>query len=173
MPSGRTAPYRYRPLVADDYHMLADWFRQPHMTRWWGDPADALKEVEAAVANPSVDPFIVEFEDRPIAYFQSYDPHGEAGHPYADQPPGTLGFDLSIGIADLLGAGHGSAILGTAVEHRFGLGMPSAIIDPEPDNLRAVRAYRKAGFEPLGQRTTIYGEVLLMRRDAPKTGWTQ
>ena len=59
----------------------------------------------------SVEPLIVELDGRPIAYLQSYDPHLEDGHPYQDQPFGTLGIDLSIGVPDLVGIGHGSAIV--------------------------------------------------------------
>jgi aminoglycoside 6'-N-acetyltransferase len=42
------------------------------------------------------------------------------------------------------------------------------IIDPHPDNARAIRAYEKAGFQLLGHRTTIFGEVMLMALDGPE-----
>ena len=32
---------------------------------------------------------------------------------------------------------------------------------------RAIRAYAKAGFSPLGLRTCVFGDVVLMARDAP------
>jgi aminoglycoside 6'-N-acetyltransferase len=45
-------------------------------------------------------------------------------------------------------------------------GVPRLIIDPDPDNARAIRAYEKAGFVAFDRRTTIYGPALLMARDA-------
>jgi len=152
--------------------MLAEWFMTPHLVEWWGDPDASLADVRKAIASDSTQPFIVELDGRAVAYLQCYDPYREDGHPYRDQPPGTLGFDLSIGPDDLLGAGHGSAMLRQAVEDRFDAGMPRAIIDPDPKNLRAIRAYEKAGFDRIEQRMTIYGEVLLMKRDAPTPGHT-
>ena len=115
----------------------------------------------------SVEPLIVELSGRPIAYLQSYDPHLEDDHPYADQPFGTLGLDLSIGPSELVGVGHGPAILDQLAEELFAEGAPRLVIDPHPDNARAIRAYGKAGFLPLDRRTSVYGDVLLMARDNP------
>ena len=133
---------------------------------WWGDAAAELALIEGHLDSPSVEQLIVELGGRPIAYLQSYDPHLEDDHPYRDQPFGTIGVDLSIGPAELVGIGHGSAMLRQFSELLFSEGAPRAIIDPHPDNVRALRAYAKAGFHPLGARSSIYGEVVLMARDA-------
>src|SRR6218665_1947481 len=105
---------------------------------------------------------MVEINGKPIAYLQSYDPHLEDGHPYQDQPFGTLGVDLSIGPAELLGQGHGSALLAQLGEMLFEEGCPRVIIDPHPDNARAINSYKKAGFKPFDTRTSVYGPALLM-----------
>ncbi|TIV10985.1 MAG: acetyltransferase, partial [Mesorhizobium sp.] len=86
--------------------------------------------------------------------------------PYADQPFGTLGVDLSIGPPELVGVGHGSAILSQFVEELFEEGAPRVVIDPHPGNARAIRAYEKAGFRPIGRRHSQYGDVVLMAVDA-------
>jgi aminoglycoside 6'-N-acetyltransferase len=39
------------------------------------------------------------------------------------------------------------------------------VIDPDPDNAAAIRAYEKAGFRAFDRRTSIYGPALLMVRD--------
>ena len=80
---------------------------------------------------------------------------------------GTLGIDLSIGVPELVGKGHGSAIVRQFTEELFEEGAPRVIIDPDPTNARAIRAYEKAGFTAFDTRTTIYGPALLMKRDAP------
>jgi aminoglycoside 6'-N-acetyltransferase len=157
--------YSVRDVIEADFAMLARWFHEPHVARWWVDPAEALEEIRDAVTDPSTRPMIVELDGEPIAYLQQYDPHMEEDHPYRDQPKGTLGLDLTIGPAELVGLGHGSAILRQHAEHLFERGARRLIIDPNPNNSRAVRAYEKAGFVAFDRRSTIYGPALMMARD--------
>ena len=84
----------------------------------------------------------------------------------SDQPFGTLGIDISIGPAEMVGIGHGSAIVRQFVEELFDEGAPRVVIDPHPDNKRAIRAYEKAGFREIDRRSSIYGDAVLMAIDA-------
>jgi aminoglycoside 6'-N-acetyltransferase len=159
-------PYSFRPLTAADLPLMGTWLAAPHMRRWWGEAAPALAEVRQAIEEPSTDPFLILLDERPIGYIQSYDIHAEPDHPYRDQPPGTLGIDLSLGEADLLGLGHGPRIIEAFVARLLAGGAPRIVIDPAPDNARAIRAYQKAHFRVAGRRTTSeYGDALLMVRD--------
>jgi len=160
--------YDFRDLTRDDLPLVAGWLKQPHLAEWWGDPQEGLAEIEQAIDDVATEPLIVELDGEPIAYLQSYDPHMEDGHPYQDQPFGTLGLDISIGPAALLGKGHGSAIIRQYVELLFSEGAPRLVIDPDPENKRAIRAYEKAGFTAFDTRTTIYGPALMMALDAPE-----
>ncbi len=162
--------YGFRAVTEADLPMIAAWLAEPHCAEWWGDQGKEIAEIRDNIDSDSVEPLIVELEGRPIAYLQSYDPHLEDDHPYQDQPFGTIGIDLTIGIADLVGIGHGSAIVQQFCDELFAEGAPRVIIDPDPRNARAVRAYEKAGFHPIGERTSIYGHVLLMARDAEDEG---
>lgn len=159
--------YDFRSVTPADLPLLAAWLDQPHWREWWGDKAGALAEIREAMDSVETEPLIVELNGRPIAYLQSYDPHLEDDHPYSDQPFGTLGVDISIGPADLLGLGHGPAVLAQFVESLFSEGAPRVVIDPDPANTRAIRAYEKAGFRPLGLRVSIYGPAILMAMDNP------
>jgi aminoglycoside 6'-N-acetyltransferase len=158
--------YRFRDVVEADMAMLHVWMVEPHISAWWGDPAEALAEIRDAIADPATRPMIVELNGEPIAYLQQYDPHLEEDHPYQDQPKGTLGLDISIGPSDLVGRGHGSAILRQYAERLLRRGVPRLVIDPDPENARAIRAYEKAGFAAFDRRTTVYGPALMMARDA-------
>lgn len=158
--------YDFRPVTRADLPMIKAWLAQPHIAEWWGDPESEIASIAEHIDSISVEPLIVELNGKPIAYLQSYDPHMEDDHPYQDQPFGTLGIDLSIGPAALVGKGHGSAILMQFVEELFEEGVPRVIIDPDPSNKRAIRAYEKAGFEAFDTRETIYGPALMMARDA-------
>lgn len=146
--------------------MLAQWLALPHVAEWWDDPETEIQHIREHMESISVEPLIVELSGRPIAYLQTYDPHLEDGHPYQDQPFGTLGIDLSIGPAEMLGLGHGSALLRQFVDQLFDEGVPRVIIDPDPTNSRAIRAYEKAGFVAFDTRTSAYGPALMMARDA-------
>lgn len=167
MPSKAALVYDIRAMTEDDVPMVERWLAEPHVAEWWNDPEKDLEEIRAHLDEISVEPLIVELDGRPIAYLQSYDPHLEDDHPYQDQPMGTLGIDLSIGVPELVGKGHGSAIVRQFTEELFEEGAPRVIIDPDPTNARAIRAYEKAGFTAFDTRTTIYGPALLMKRDAP------
>ena len=165
MPNDRARRYDFRAVTPDDLPMIAGWLAEPHMAQWWGDPETEIAAIRDHIDGISVEPLIIEMDGRPIGYMQSYDPHLEDDHPYADQPFGTLGVDLSIGPAELLGKGHGSAMLRQFTDELFDEGAPRVVIDPDPGNERAIRAYAKAGFRPLEERDTPFGRVLLMARD--------
>ncbi len=161
------AVYDFRAVTEADLPMLRGWLAEPHVAEWWEDGVEeSLAEIREAMDSVETEPLIVELEGRPIAYVQSYDPHLEDGHPYQDQPFGTLGIDISIGPAELVGKGHGAAIVRQLAEMLFEEGAPRVVIDPHPDNRRAIRAYEKAGFVAFDTRTTVYGPALMMARDA-------
>lgn len=159
--------YVFRDVDTDDLPLLRDWLSQPHNAEWWDDADEAVEEIREAMDSVETEPLIVEWKGKPIAYLQCYDPHLEEGHPYQDQPFGTLGLDISIGEPELVGVGHGSAIISQFAEQLFEEGCPRVIIDPHPDNVRAIRAYEKAGFHELYRIATIYGDAVLMALDAP------
>jgi len=168
MPPEPETGYDFRSVTKRDLPLLRRWLEAPHLAEWWGDPDDALAEIAQAMESVETEPLIVELDGRPIAYAQVYDPHMEDGHPYQDQPFGTLGLDISIGDAGLLSKGHGSAIIAALGHQLFAEGAPRLVIDPDPSNLRAIRAYEKAGFRHFDTRTTIYGPAHMMALDAPE-----
>ena len=161
------ARYDFRPVTEKDLPMVAGWLAEPHVAQWWNDPETEIAEIREHIDSISVEPLIVELDGKPIGYIQNYDPHLEDDHPYADQPFGTLGIDLFIGEPELVGKGHGPALMRRLCELLFEEGAPRVVADPDPRNVRAIRAYEKAGFLPLGERSSRYGRVLLMARDAP------
>ena len=167
MPRKPDFQYDFRAVTEDDLPMLSAWLAEPHVAEWWNDgPGAALAEIVEAMDSDSTEPLVVELDGKPIGYVQSYDPHLEDDHPYQDQPFGTLGIDVTIGVPELVGIGHGSRLVRAFVEILFKEGCPRVIIDPHPGNGRAIRAYEKAGFMRLGERTTPFGPALIMAIDA-------
>lgn len=71
--------------------------------------------------------------------------------------------DQYIGKPDMLGRGHGTAFLRQQCTRLFEEGVPAIGTDPHPDNVRAIRAYQKAGFKIVsGPVDTRWGRAILM-----------
>ncbi|QND51218.1 GNAT family N-acetyltransferase [Phyllobacterium sp. 628] len=168
MPSDSEYHYRFRPVEPKDLKMILDWLAEPHVVQWWGDgPDEEYNSIVDHMDSISVEPFIIMLGDEPIGYLQTYDPHLEDDHPYQDQPTGTLGLDQFIGEPGLVNLGHGSRLIDEFVSLLFEEGVPRVILDPDPANARAIKAYTKAGFIAFDTRTSIYGPALMMARDNP------
>lgn len=161
-------PIAFRSLTEGDLALIRRWAGGAHWIEWWGDAETTVAEIGAALDDDATEPMIALSGARPVAYVQTYDPHLEDGHPYQDQPFGTLGLDISIGDEADLGQGLGSAVIAALVDLLFAEGTPRLIIDPDPANLRAIRAYEKAGFVRFDERVTPFGPALMMARDNPE-----
>jgi aminoglycoside 6'-N-acetyltransferase len=153
--------YRFRPVVEADLAMLRGWRSRPHVIRWWGPPE--IEDAGESLADPRVALWIVEHRGMPFAYAQDYSPHDWSPHSFSHLPPGSRGIDQYIGEADMLDRGHGSAFVRLHCRRLFAAGAPAIGTDPDPENLRAIAAYRKAGFSVAGgPRETRWGRALLM-----------
>jgi aminoglycoside 6'-N-acetyltransferase len=159
--------YSFRAVTAADLPLLGRWRAMAHVVQWWGPP-DVEREAEK-LDEPGIEMWIVEHRGRPFAFAQDYDPHGWEPHPFSHLPRSSRGIDQFIGEAEMLDRGHGSAFVRAHVERLFAAGAPAVGTDPHPDNLRARRAYEKAGFTAVGQPIeTRWGRAILMecwRRD--------
>jgi aminoglycoside 6'-N-acetyltransferase len=108
---------------------------------------------------------IVTADARPLGYLQCYN-LGDWKVCLDPQPEGTRGLAQFIGEADMLGCGHGSAFVRDFAKRLLDNGTPRVVVDPEPENTRAIRAYEKAGFRQDRIVDTPDGAALLMVRDA-------
>ena len=75
----------------------------------------------------------------------------------------AVGVDLSVADPSRLSQGLGSAVLRAFVDGLRAEGHRTIIIDPDPDNGRAVAAYRKAGFRPVPHLERRTEGVLIMQ----------
>jgi RimJ/RimL family protein N-acetyltransferase len=135
--------------------------------RWWDDgvktpyPDAAIDDYRDAIQGK--DPtyhYIAQVDKRPAGMLQHYriadDPeYAEALALEED----AIGVDLFIGEADLVGRGHGPAMLRQFLRdvafpfHRIDV----CVIGPAVTNVPAIRAYEKAGFRPL-REVSVPGE---------------
>jgi len=136
--------------------MLRAWLRTPDVVRWWGDPKREATTLAGDLDEPRMSMRIVAFEGRPFAYVQHYQVDAWPQPHFADLPVGSQAIDAFVGEPDMLGRGHGAVFLRLVAEQLKAEGAPAIAIDPDVENLRARRAYAKAGFR--GDRIVETGE---------------
>jgi aminoglycoside 6'-N-acetyltransferase len=156
--------YTFRPMVAADLPLIRRWLGELHVREWWGDPDEQFALVRGDLDEPAMDQFIVLAGDRPFGYLQCYRLTAwNTG--LGPQPEDARGIDQFIGEGDMIACGHGSAFIRAFVDAQFRDGLPLMVTDPDPLNLRAVRAYEKAGFVRERLVETPDGAALLMVRE--------
>jgi aminoglycoside 6'-N-acetyltransferase len=111
-----------------------------------------------------MDQFIVAIGEHRFGYIQCY-ALSTWNESFGPQPSATRGIDQFIGEPDMLERGHGSAFIRQFVDALLRSEIPRVVTDPDPDNVRAVRAYAKAGFRSHRLVDTPDGPALLMVRD--------
>ena len=159
------------PVQPDHYPLLETWLSAPHMREWWGDPQTELGYIRDMVeGRDTTRPFLIAVEDDLVGYIQYWfighhqNEQWIKDHPWLmELPSDTIGVDLSLGTPDALSKGIGSAALAAFVRKLRAQGHDTIIIDPDPDNARAVRAYTKAGFRPVPHLHGRTGDVLIMQ----------
>jgi aminoglycoside 6'-N-acetyltransferase len=152
-------------MTAQDLPIVHEWLRAPHVSEWRGESETQFALVSEDLNHPAMDQFIVTADDRPFAYLQCYDPAAWTENGFGVLPAGTRGIDQFIGEADMVGKGHGSALIRNFTDGLLKSGTPRIVTDPDPANARAVRAYEKAGFQKSHLVDTPDGRSLLMVRD--------
>jgi aminoglycoside 6'-N-acetyltransferase len=156
--------YVFRPMTSADLGLIRRWLALPHVREWWGDPEEQDALVSGDLDEPAMDQYIVSMAGNPFGYLQCYDLTAwNSG--FGTHPQGTRGIDLFIGVPDMIERGHGSALIRAFVDGRLENGAPRIVTDPDPANLRAIRAYEKAGFERDRMVDTLDGPALLMVRN--------
>jgi aminoglycoside 6'-N-acetyltransferase len=155
-------PYRFRPCTDADVPTVERWLQGPEVVRWWGDPAEELALLKGDLDEPSMRQWVVEHRGRPFAYVQAYEAHAWPQAHLLHLPDGTQVIDAFVGEPDMLGCGHGSAFLRLFATILIKEGAPIVAIDPDVENLRARRAYARAGFAEDAVVQAEDGPVALM-----------
>jgi len=163
----------FRPLTRADLPMLHGWLQRPHVAAWWREPT-TLAELEsdycsAEALASSTHAFVVLLGSEPIGFIQSYVALGSGGGWWEDETdPGMRGIDQFLADESRLGRGLGSAMVDAFARRLFADPAVTRIqTDPSPDNERAIRCYRRAGFVDRGEVVTPDGPALLMVRKRP------
>ncbi|MHA7775178.1 GNAT family N-acetyltransferase [Roseibium sp. M-1] len=160
----------FRPVSENDLPMLLDWMQRPHWREWWGDPQEEVGYVRDMIeGRDTTKPFIFQMDGRDMGYIQVWfvgdQQHTEFARDYPwlnELPSDAVGVDLSIAAPEDLSRGLGTQVLQAFIRTLRQEGHQRIVIDPDPENLRAVKAYRKAGFTEIEALLGRTGDSLLM-----------
>lgn len=154
--------FRFRPLAADDFPLLVEWLSKEHVKQWWDDGDDTLEKVARNYGEEEalLERFILvgsyESGEKPIGYFQYY-----------LIPDGSIGIDQFIGEEEYINRGVGTKAIRMFVEMiRRERNPTSIILDPSPENKRAIRCYEKAGFKHYETKIGEEGPAYMMRLES-------
>ena len=152
--------FKFRSLTSADYPLLLGWLSKAHVREWWDDGDDTLEKVARhyGEAEEGLARFILleveEAREKPLGYFQYY-----------SAPDNSIGIDGFIGEEDCVNRGMGTAAIRMFVEMIGREFQPTSIIlDPSPDNKRAIRCYEKVGFRHYETKQTDDGQLAYMMR---------
>jgi AacA4 family aminoglycoside N(6')-acetyltransferase len=161
----------FKPLTHQDLPLLHAWLQRPHVAQWWHEPT-SLADLErdygprTMTASSSTRAYVAMLDGEPIGFIQSYVAMGSGdGWWEQETDPGTRGIDQFLANAEQLGRGLGSTMIRAFVESLFqDPAVTKVQTDPSPENERAIRCYRRAGFVVHGEVITPDGPALLMLR---------
>ncbi|WP_216641153.1 GNAT family N-acetyltransferase [Oceaniglobus roseus] len=161
----------FRPVTEADLPMLADWLARPHWRAWWGDPETELGYIRDMIeGRDTTSPWIFTLDGADAGYIQMWRIADNRVEPWLSQAPwmtelpdDAVGVDLSLADGESLGRGTGTRVLSRFTERLRAEGFTNIIIDPDPANLRAVRAYARAGFRPIPELQGRTGDSLILR----------
>jgi aminoglycoside 6'-N-acetyltransferase len=127
-----------RLATAADLDLLVGWFADPEVHRWWDGAPKPREEVARKYPGgrrPQVESFIIEADGAPVGYIQSWVNDATSG-----------GLDMFLVPAARhrgLGPDAARALVRHLLTER---GWRRVTVDPAAGNVRAIRAWAKAGF---------------------------
>ncbi|NJL98796.1 MAG: GNAT family N-acetyltransferase [Synechococcaceae cyanobacterium SM2_3_2] len=150
----------FRPLRVTDFPLLLSWLSNNHVKQWWNDGDDTLEKVALhyGAEEPDVARFILVEStgvgESPLGYFQYYIVSKE-----------IFGIDQFIGEADQINQGIGTVAIKLFLEMIATRYKPQqVIVDPHPENKRAIKCYEKVGFVHYATDLKESGEIAHMMR---------
>jgi aminoglycoside 6'-N-acetyltransferase len=130
-----------RPIEEGDVDRLTEILGEPDVEQWWGR-WDADRVRKEMIAEPEAVIFMIEANGEPIGLIQYY----EEDDPYFRH----AGVDLAVASA-WQNQGYGTEALRVVARYLLEeRGHHRLVIDPAVENERAVRAYERVGFRPVG-----------------------
>jgi len=132
---------RLRLFEASDLPRLQAILAEPSVAQWWNPPGPQGPAADWVAADGQVT-FVIEYDETVIGSIQFAE--------VTDADYHSAGIDLFLA-TEAQGRGFGPDAIRTVARHLFEeRGHHRLTIDPALANERAIRAYRRVGFQPVG-----------------------
>lgn len=136
----------FRKLQTDDITLLHKWCNEPFVKKWYskGELATlndiSKKYIPRIKGEEPIECFIINYENTPVAFIQTYKVDSN-----------VAGIDLFIGNQDFYRKGFGTLMIKKFLRDIVFIrdNIRSCLVDPEPNNIRAIKSYEKVGFRYL------------------------
>ncbi|HYT14038.1 MAG TPA: GNAT family protein [Candidatus Nitrosopolaris sp.] len=129
-----------RPVRPDDEATLTSIFSDPKVAQWWGDPTESVADAMEMLEGESR--FVIEHDGEAIGFIQCV----EEMDPMYEH----ASIDISLR-APWQGKGLGPDAIRTLARFLIdNRGHHRLTIDPAAHNTRAIKAYQRVGFKPIG-----------------------
>jgi RimJ/RimL family protein N-acetyltransferase len=170
----------FHPLHISHFPLLVAWLNEPHVRQWWPhhEPwtLESVNEKYTSYtrgykivigAQKPIHAFIITVEEQPIGYIQYYNaydfPRDDSPLPANIFPQKLAAFDFFISDPAYLGKGLGAQSLKAFLEEYIWKSFDACFVDPEAENIAAVKTYQKAGFTVIQQQETSTWMVALKK----------
>jgi aminoglycoside 6'-N-acetyltransferase len=153
---------KFTSLKQKDFELLFKWINNPHVNKWWGDNRswsinDIREKYLTYISNykivngiyKPIHAYIIKVLGYPIGYIQYYNAYDftrEHGVVVRDLPKSLAGVDLYIGEEEFVNKSLGSLIIEKFIGEMVFGNFNACFVDPDKDNVQAIRSYQKAGF---------------------------
>lgn len=149
---------------------LHQWLQASHVRGFWGDGDRTLEQVKNHYSSEKgVKRYLFFTDNYPAGYIQTYviDRHNEYYHfSLADKE--NIGIDFFIGNENLLGKGFAVKVLVEFVLTHC-QDVERLIVDPQPNNSKAIHIYEKYGFTKVGELMVENNNHLVMAINLRRT----
>lgn len=155
--------FEFKKLSHEDLPLVHTWLASPHVREFWhertvGKFSTFKKTFENKLASKKWNPYIVILQGKPIGYIQSY---------VVDDK--TFGINQFIGVEEFVDKGLGSMFVKEFTDELLSDKKVTRIItDPSVLNLRAQKAYEKAGFKRVSKKSDDNLDVVMMEKKIKK-----
>ncbi|MCB9799076.1 GNAT family N-acetyltransferase [Candidatus Nomurabacteria bacterium] len=156
----------FRPLSIKDLPRLHKWLLSAHVSKWYDNGRQTFEEIQKKYTpringDEPTSCFQILYKDIPIGQIQMYKINDYPDYKQSlSISENAAGIDLFIGEKKYQHRGLGKHIISKFLhDYVFNqLDVECCVIGPEPNNIAAIKAYQKVGFEYLKTITNPDGE---------------
>jgi len=145
--------FRYKPLSFKDLPLLHAWYTLPHVVKSYARRLFSFEELEEKytpyiLGGKGICGFICYMDGKPLGYIQHYPVkrYPWQGHELGEKLASCAGLDVFIGEKAFLGCGLGRLMIARFIQKHLKKYYTYCAVDPEVDNVRAIRCYEACGF---------------------------